>query len=177
MQERLGIAELEHRSGRRNGTHLINGWAKYVARSSDLKEKASVPGWFNKNFGPPKTDAACAYCGYCNTGCPYGRKLGTAQTYLPDACREYAHLGQLHYQQGHYEQAHHFSQQALDESGADKQVRATALTTLGHTFNALGQSAEAQQAYQQALSIRQQMNQHHLTAELITALARCALSP
>jgi choline dehydrogenase-like flavoprotein len=89
VQSRLGIAEIEHRSGRRNGTHLMEGWAKYASTSVDPMDHAAVPGWFHKNFGPPGTPQACAYCGYCNTGCPYGRKLGTAQSYLPDACHQH----------------------------------------------------------------------------------------
>jgi len=94
-------------------------------------------------------------------------------TQSPDVCREYAHLGQLHYLQGHYEQARYYSQQALDKSGGNRQVRATALTTLGHIFDAFGQYIKAEQAYQQALTLRQQMSQHHLTNELVTAILRC----
>ncbi len=86
VQQRLGIRKIEPRSGRRNGPHLLEGWRKYAASSNDPKVKASASGWFNKNYGPPGTPEACAYCGYCNTGCPYGRKLGTGQSYLLDAC-------------------------------------------------------------------------------------------
>src|SRR3546814_16768333 len=28
-------------------------------------------------------------CGYCNSGCAYGRRMGIAQTYLPEACRDF----------------------------------------------------------------------------------------
>ena len=98
-------------------------------------------------------------------------------TQSPDVCREYAHLGQLYYQQGAYEEARHYSQQALTQSENDGQVRAAALTTLGHTYYALGQIPEAQLAYQQALALREKMSQHHLTPELITALTRCTPSP
>jgi choline dehydrogenase-like flavoprotein len=89
VQARLGIATIEERSGIRNGNHLIDGWNAYAASSSDPMIRASVPSWFEKNFGPPNTPQACAYCGYCNAGCPYARKLGTAQSYLPDACRNH----------------------------------------------------------------------------------------
>ncbi|MFC4292728.1 GMC family oxidoreductase N-terminal domain-containing protein [Sphingorhabdus arenilitoris] len=87
VQQRLGIRKIEERSGRRNGPHLLQAWAKYAASSDDPMVKAAAKGWFNKNYGPPGTDQACAYCGYCNTGCPYGRKLGTGQSYLLDACQ------------------------------------------------------------------------------------------
>ena len=86
---RLGIGMAEPRSGRHNGPHLTNGWRAYAAASTDPGEKRAVADWFAKNFGPPNTPNACAYCGYCNAGCPYGRRMGMAQTYLPDACRDH----------------------------------------------------------------------------------------
>ncbi|KTE69677.1 glucose-methanol-choline oxidoreductase [Sphingopyxis sp. H081] len=89
IRGRLGIDTAEPRSGRHNGPHLTNGWHAYAATSSDPREKRAVADWFAKNFGPPNTPNACAYCGYCNAGCPYGRRMGMAQTYLPDACRDH----------------------------------------------------------------------------------------
>ena len=85
----LGIDEIEHRSGRKNGPHLKTGFDAYKATSGDPDAASAHFGWFHKNYGPPRTTSACAYCGYCNTGCPYGRKLGMAQTYLPDAARNH----------------------------------------------------------------------------------------
>ncbi|WP_260582531.1 GMC family oxidoreductase N-terminal domain-containing protein [Sphingopyxis sp. PET50] len=73
VQARLGIARAEPRSGRHNGTHLTEGWKAHAAASTDPREKRAVTDWFDKNFGPPGTPSACAYCGYCNSGCPYGR--------------------------------------------------------------------------------------------------------
>lgn len=89
VQAMLGIARIEPRSGRNNGPHLINGWRAYADASSDPKDKRAVADWFDKNFGPPNTPNACAYCGYCNSGCAYGRRMGVAQTYLPAACRDH----------------------------------------------------------------------------------------
>lgn len=89
VQARMGIAPIEPRSGRHNGPHLIEGWKAFAAGSSNPRDTRAVADWFSKNFGPPKTPNACAYCGYCNSGCPYGRRMGIAQTYLPDACRKY----------------------------------------------------------------------------------------
>lgn len=89
VAEMLGIARCEPRSGRHNGPHLLNGWAAYADASSDPMDKRAVADWFDKNFGPPGTVNACAYCGYCNSGCPYGRRMGVAQTYLPAACRDH----------------------------------------------------------------------------------------
>jgi choline dehydrogenase-like flavoprotein len=89
VQARMGIAPIEPRSGRHNGPHLIHGWQAYAAGSGNPRDTRAVSDWFSKNFGPPNTDNACAYCGYCNSGCPYGRRMGIAQTYLPDACRDH----------------------------------------------------------------------------------------
>ena len=89
VQARLGIAPIEARSGRHNGPHLIGGWQAYAAGSPNPRDTRAIADWFSKNFGPPNTPNACAYCGYCNTGCGYGRRLGIAQTYLPDACRDF----------------------------------------------------------------------------------------
>ncbi|MGQ3101267.1 MAG: GMC family oxidoreductase N-terminal domain-containing protein [Sphingopyxis solisilvae] len=89
VQAKLGIAQIEPRSGRHNGPHLIEGWKAYAAASGKPRDARAVTDWFAKNFGPPNTPNACAYCGYCNSGCPYGRRMGVAQTYLPDACRDF----------------------------------------------------------------------------------------
>lgn len=89
VQAKLGIARIEPRSGRHNGPHLIEGWKAYAAQSGNPRDARAVTDWFAKNFGPPNTPNACAYCGYCNSGCPYGRRMGVAQTYLPAACRDY----------------------------------------------------------------------------------------
>ena len=89
VQAKLGIAPIEPRSGRHNGPHLIEGWKAYAAASGKPRDARAITDWFTKNFGPPNTPDACAYCGYCNSGCPYGRRMGVAQTYLPAACRDF----------------------------------------------------------------------------------------
>lgn len=88
VKDMLGIARIEPRSGRHNGPHLINGWHAYADASDNAMDKRAVTDWFDKNFGPPNTPTACAYCGYCNSGCAYGRRMGVAQTYLPKACHD-----------------------------------------------------------------------------------------
>ncbi len=89
VQAKLGIAPIEPRSGRHNGPHLIEGWRSFAAASGKPRDARAITDWFAKNFGPPNTPNACAYCGYCNSGCPYGRRMGVAQTYLPAACRDF----------------------------------------------------------------------------------------
>jgi len=82
----LGIGPAETASGKGNGNHLVDGWNAFKpGRAEDWVQQGKA-GWFIKNYGPPDTDAACSYCGYCNTGCPYARKLAPAQTYLRWAC-------------------------------------------------------------------------------------------
>ncbi len=88
----LRIRQIEERSSKSNGPHLLRGWANYAAAHDEPWVQHSPAGWFSKNFGPADTPSACAYCGYCNTGCPYGRKLGMAQTYLPDATANHGAL-------------------------------------------------------------------------------------
>lgn len=92
VEARLDIREIEHRSGRTNGPHLLNGWAARRAATGDPQDAAAIATWFHKNFGPQGQGVACAYCGYCNTGCPYGRKHGMAQSYLLDARRAGARI-------------------------------------------------------------------------------------
>lgn len=85
VETRLGIEPIDPKSGRNNGPHLLNGWAAHAAGSTDPVDAVAVATWFSKNYGPRSIGADCAYCGYCNTGCPYGRKQGMAQSYLIDA--------------------------------------------------------------------------------------------
>lgn len=82
----LGIREIEHRASRSNGPHLIDKWADFAAATGDPVLQAARPGWFRKNYGPPQSDTPCVYCGYCNTGCPYGRKVAMGTHVLPRAC-------------------------------------------------------------------------------------------
>jgi choline dehydrogenase-like flavoprotein len=86
VQAYLRIRPIEHESSRSNGPHLLRGWGKFVQETPEDWAVNARAGWFSKNFGPAGTPEACAYCGYCNTGCAYGRRLGMGQSYLPDAC-------------------------------------------------------------------------------------------
>ncbi|MDP3675802.1 MAG: GMC family oxidoreductase [Novosphingobium sp.] len=92
VEQYLEIGEAEHRSGRGNGNHLLDGWQKFAVGKADPWIAGAKPGWFSKNFGPPNTAAACAYCGYCNTGCPYARRVGPGTRILLDACNAGARI-------------------------------------------------------------------------------------
>lgn len=92
VQDYLHIRQIEPRSARANGPHLLNGWTQFAAAHDEPWAQRAPSGWFHKNFGPADSPTPCCYCGYCNTGCPYGRKLGMAQTYLPDATANHGAL-------------------------------------------------------------------------------------
>lgn len=92
IEQRLDIGPIEARAGRNNGPHLLNGWAAYAAASTDPGDAVAPAKWFSKNYGPASKGIPCAYCGYCNTGCPYGRKQGMAQSLLIDACKDGARI-------------------------------------------------------------------------------------
>lgn len=92
VERRLGVEPVGPGTGRNNGTHLLRGWAAYAAATGDPHDAAAPATWFSKNYGPRSVGADCAYCGYCNTGCPYGRKQGTAQSFLIDARRDGARI-------------------------------------------------------------------------------------
>lgn len=83
--ERLQITQLRDFQGRHNGPHLLEGWRKLCEASGDTRDAAAPAKWFRKNFGPDHVNGGCAYCGYCNTGCPYGRHHAMPQSFLSEA--------------------------------------------------------------------------------------------
>ncbi len=85
VEQELNVAEIDRITGRNNGPHLIDGWKKYAARSNDPMDHKAVTAWFQKNYGPKTPDSECIYCGYCNTGCPYGRKKAMPESFLTHA--------------------------------------------------------------------------------------------
>ncbi|WP_293880662.1 GMC family oxidoreductase N-terminal domain-containing protein [Sphingomonas sp.] len=82
VEKALEIERIDPKSGVNNGAHLLAGWHAYANETNDPVNDAAPALWFRKNYGPRRIEADCAYCGYCNTGCPYGRKNGMAQSYL-----------------------------------------------------------------------------------------------
>ena len=85
VEQMLEVSEIDRITGRNNGPHLIDGWNKYAAQSSDPMDHKAVTAWFRKNYGPKTEDSECVYCGYCNTGCPYGRKKAMPESFLTHA--------------------------------------------------------------------------------------------
>ncbi|WP_347400422.1 GMC family oxidoreductase [Sphingomonas paeninsulae] len=92
VEAELEIERIDPKSGLNNGAHLLAGWHVYTNETNKLVNDASPALWFRKNYGPRRIGADCAYCGYCNTGCPYGRKNGMAQSYLIKARAEKARI-------------------------------------------------------------------------------------
>ncbi|MEP3227217.1 MAG: GMC family oxidoreductase [Parasphingorhabdus sp.] len=88
VETALDVSEISTISGRHNGPHLIDGWNKYAAQSNDPMDKQAISAWFQKNYGPKTPDSECVYCGYCNTGCPYGRKKAMPESFLSHATNE-----------------------------------------------------------------------------------------
>lgn len=85
VEARLGVHEIDRRLGRNNGTRLLSGWDAYRAGSSDPLDQRAISGWFRKNWGAKTEPNHCISCGYCNTGCPYGRKRAMPESFLHHA--------------------------------------------------------------------------------------------
>lgn len=85
VETRLGVHEIDQRLGRNNGNRLLSGWNAYRARSGDPLDQRAISGWFRKNWGAKTEDNRCISCGYCNTGCPYGRKRAMPESFLHHA--------------------------------------------------------------------------------------------
>jgi choline dehydrogenase-like flavoprotein len=85
VETRLGVHEIDRRLGRNNGTRLLAGWDAYRAQSGDPMDQRAVSGWFRKNWGQKTDPNHCVSCGYCNTGCPYGRKRAMPESFLRHA--------------------------------------------------------------------------------------------
>jgi choline dehydrogenase-like flavoprotein len=81
----LGVHEIDRRLGRNNGTQMLQGWNAYRAGSTEPLDQRAIAGWFRKNWGTKTEPNACVSCGYCNTGCPYGRKRAMPESFLHHA--------------------------------------------------------------------------------------------
>jgi choline dehydrogenase-like flavoprotein len=82
----LSLSPATTRAGQGNGQHLVAGWKAFAQGRTEPWIRGATPGWFPRNFGERGKADACASAGYCNTGCPHGRKNAMAQSYLPKAC-------------------------------------------------------------------------------------------
>ena len=85
VEARLGVHEIDRRLGVNNGNRLLDGWQAHRARSSEPLDQRAISGWFRKNWGAKDQDNRCVSAGYCNTGCPYGRKRAAPEGFLHHA--------------------------------------------------------------------------------------------
>ncbi|RJF85965.1 GMC family oxidoreductase N-terminal domain-containing protein [Sphingomonas cavernae] len=83
VEKALKVSPAAPLSGRNNGPHLMKGWAAYAEATGLERDRIAPADWFRKNWGDPGN--ACVYCGYCNTGCAYGRKNAMPQSRLREA--------------------------------------------------------------------------------------------
>ncbi len=67
-----------------NARVLLEGWERVRQRHPERSAWGS--GLFHKNKN------RCLGCGYCNFGCPYGRKMSMLETYVPLAARHGARV-------------------------------------------------------------------------------------
>ena len=88
----LSLSPASERMSRGNGTHLVDGWKAFAQGRTEPWITGATPGKFPRNFGVRDKLDACASSGYCNTGCPLGRKNAMAQSYLPKACEAGARI-------------------------------------------------------------------------------------
>ena len=87
-------------------------------------------------------------------------------------------LSSLVHYLGDHQATREYSQQALSiawEIGS-RRTQGYALTSLGHALAGLGQLAEAGEFYQQALTLRHELGQHHLAMEDWAGLARISIA-
>ena len=82
----LSLSPASERMAQGNGSHLVDGWNAFAQGRTEPWIAGATAGKFPRNFGVEGKLDACASSGYCNTGCPLGRKNAMAQSYLPKAC-------------------------------------------------------------------------------------------
>ncbi len=83
---RLEIAEINEDQAGANAAHLETAWNAFRAAGHGVdSDEHVVFRRFEKNYGSQATDRKCWGCGYCNSGCPYGRKNSVVETLLLDA--------------------------------------------------------------------------------------------
>jgi len=89
-----------------------------------------------------------------------------------------SHLGLVAHLMGNDQAAREYGEQALHlaEELPYPHYKGYALTVLGHALLGLGCSAEAADAYRQALTLRRELGQHHLAPEPLAGLARVAMA-
>lgn len=84
LWNRLEIAEITEDQAGPNAAHLETAWNAFRAAGHGTDgDQHAIYRRFEKNYGTGQR--ACWGCGYCNSGCPYGRKNSVVETLLKDA--------------------------------------------------------------------------------------------
>lgn len=89
-----------------------------------------------------------------------------------------AELALLSHLTGHNQAAYDYGQQAeqIGQKVGSPEIRASALTYLGHIQAALNVLPEAAERYRQALTLRQELGQFHFAREILAGLSRTNLA-
>ena len=84
VEAMISVRRIPQNIAGENANVLMNGWKNLAAdRRVEAESKRDL---FRTNLHD------CIGCGYCITGCPYGRKLSMAETYIPQAVRKGARV-------------------------------------------------------------------------------------
>ncbi|MCG8605152.1 GMC family oxidoreductase [bacterium] len=79
VEQMIQVKRIPEEIAGENGHTLIRGWKKLVESGQGNPDFKFM--LFRKNYNQ------CLGCGYCNWGCPYGRKFSMLETYIPAASR------------------------------------------------------------------------------------------
>jgi len=84
VEKMINVERIEKKITSRNSDVLLDGWKRLVKMGEGNKNFKY--GLFKKNYKD------CLGCGYCNFGCPYGRKMSMLETYIPAAIENKAQV-------------------------------------------------------------------------------------
>lgn len=100
VERRIGIARPHPTvgpvEGAANGTHLLDAWRAFAGPGAPAWARAAPARWFYKSWGTEASGRPCVFCGYCNTGCPYGRRRGAVEAFLKPVAAGANALGVAH---------------------------------------------------------------------------------
>ncbi|WP_298471710.1 GMC family oxidoreductase N-terminal domain-containing protein [uncultured Erythrobacter sp.] len=93
LWDKLEIAEITEEQAGPNAAHLETAWNAFrAAGHGKAGDEHAVYRRFEKNYGTGTRK--CWGCGYCNSGCPYGRKNTVVETLLKQAQEDGARIAE-----------------------------------------------------------------------------------
>lgn len=84
VEKMINVQRIPKEIAGNNSAVLLEGWEALLRAGKGNPEYPY--NLFRKNYNQ------CVGCGYCNFGCPYGRKFSMLETYIPAAVREGAKI-------------------------------------------------------------------------------------